>query len=259
MHSRRLSVLFCLFVVVTLAGCTFAWTSTDEPDPEALWEQTFVYDDRLEDVHGERTNEVVADGVTTAETVYVQERPFVDYRSAVLESPRSDRNGDVYVSNGTMTWWYDAETNAASYFRPDDPFSSEEVREARAGQASEQRDLVTLEYDGTETVADREAHVLLVETRNESVTDGIGLLVGDVEFVYALETVDPAEELVVAEARIWLDAEYGYPLKEKVVFGVPGEEPYRYTERFEEISFNEGLEDDRFAFEPPPNATVEEW
>ncbi|WP_255192365.1 LolA family protein [Natronobeatus ordinarius] len=259
MRSRRLSIFLCLLAVVVLAGCTFAETPSDEPDPDELWERTFVYDERLEDVTGERTSEATTNGETVSETVRVHERPFVDYRTEVLDSSNFDREGDVYVSNATITWWYDEGANAASYFQPDEPFGSEAVRDARAEQAAEQRDLVVLEYDGTETVADREAHVLVVEARNESVADGISLLVGDTEFVYALETVDPTESVGATEARVWLDAEFGYPLKEEVVFDVPGEEPYRYTERFETVSFNDGLEDEQFAFEPPADATVEEW
>ena len=258
MSVRRLSILCCVLAAATLAGCTFAGPSADEPDPEVLWEQYFVYDERLEDVNGERTSEASGGDETATETVRVHERPFVDYRTAVLEASDPDREGDVYVSNASRTWWYDGTTNEARFFAPDEPFESEEVRDARAEQAAEQRDHVRLEYGGTETVADRETHVLEVEARNESVAEGIAVLVGDTEFVYALETVESDEELLLAEARIYLDAEYGYPLKEEIVFDVPDEEAPRYTERFAEVSFNDGLEDERFAFEPPANATVEE-
>ena len=259
-RSRVGLCLGVLAVFLLIGGCVAVEPPTgDDPDPEALFESAYTYDERLEDVRGVRTTETAAGEETLTHRVEVHERPFVDYRSTVLESTDEAREGDVYVSNASTTWWYDASANAASYFEPDDPFENEEVRTARAEQVDQQRDLVTLEYGGTETVADRETHVLEIETREEAVADGIGVLVGDVEYVYALETVDPAEELVIAEARLWLDAEYGFPLKEQVVFDVPGEEPYRYTERFEEVSFNDGLSDERFAFEPPENATVEEW
>lgn len=254
MGSRHLAAL-CL--LVALAGCTIAEPPTDEPDAEELWEQAFVYGEELDGVQGERTSEAVADGETVTETVRLHERPFVDYREEVLAASDPDREGELFVSNASRTWWYDPATEAASYYEPEEPFSSAEVEDARLEQATSQRELVELEYEGTDVVADREVHVLLVEARNESVAEGVGVLVGDTQFVYALETVDPSEELLVAETRLYLDAEYGFPLKEEVVFDVPGEEPYRYTERFETVSF-EAVADERFAFEPPANATVEE-
>jgi len=53
--------------------------------------------------------------------------------------------------------------------------------------------------------------------------------------------------------------EYDYPLKERVVFEEPNGERIVMTERFVSVAFNTGLEDETFAFEPPENATVEEW
>ena len=131
------------------------------------------------------------------------------------------------------------------------------MRTARADEADRQLEFYDLEYRGTETVADRETHVLDVTAKDEAVTDGLSVLVGDTEFVYALETVDPASELEVTEQTIWIDTEYEYPLKERVVAeGVDGE-AYEFTERFETVTF-EDVDDGTFAFEPPANATVEE-
>jgi len=43
------------------------------------------------------------------------------------------------------------------------------------------------------------------------------------------------------------------------VFEEPNGERIVMTERFVSVAFNTGLEDETFAFEPPENATVEEW
>ncbi|WP_049924113.1 LolA family protein [Halopiger djelfimassiliensis] len=253
-------------VLVLLSGCiTLAPPAIDngvaaeaDPDPDEVFDGAFVHSDDLEDVHGNQTTIVSTENGTHTEVVRVSERPYVDFRSEVLESSVSDRVGEQYVSNASASWWYDPKSNTASVFEPDDPFDNEAVRDARADEADRQRDLYDLEYQGTETVAGREAHVLSATAKNESVVDEISLLVGDTEFVYALETVDPSEELDITEQTIWIDTEYKYPLQEELVVNGTDDDQYVMTERFETIEFNTDLSDDRFAFEPPENATVEE-
>jgi outer membrane lipoprotein-sorting protein len=114
--------------------------------------------------------------------------------------------------------------------------------------------LYDLEYRGTERIADREAHVLAIEAKNEIVEEGISVIVGDTEFVYAIETSDPSDDLEAVEQTLWIDAEYEYPLKERVVFEEPDGERIVMTERFDSVAFNAGLEDE--TFDPPTNATV---
>ena len=255
-----------LLVVGLLAGALFAGASVLEsptgdaedepPDPDALWEATFVHSEALESIEGERTTVVETETETRTRTVAVAERPYTDYRTEVLEAPTSEAEGEVYVSNATVNWWYNPTTNSADYFRPAEPFTDAEIRDARSENAEERRALVEVEYAGTETIADREAHVLDVAAANETATRGIELLVGDREFVFALDSVDPNDELLVVETRVWIDAEYDYPLKEQAVFIEDDDERHVYTERFESVTFNGDIGDDAFAFEPPEDATV---
>ncbi|SFC05210.1 Outer membrane lipoprotein-sorting protein [Halobiforma haloterrestris] len=286
MTVRRAAFVLCLLVVlVPLSGCIVledvaddrsstagpgSESESDAPrdqssDPAAVFEGAFVHPENLDNVRGERTTTVTigepGDAETRTERVAVVERPYVEYRSEVLESSAPDRVGDVYVSNASVSWWYDPDGPSASYFPVEEPFDDEAVRADRAAQADRQSDRYDLEYLGTETVADREAHVLAVEAKNETVAEGISLLVGDTEFVYALETIDPTEELVADEQRLWIDAEYEYPLKEELVVsaesGDSEADRYVMTERFETVTFNDGtVSDDTFAFDPPENATV---
>ncbi|WP_049919939.1 LolA family protein [Halobiforma nitratireducens] len=242
--------------------------SDADPDPTALFASAFVHAEDLENVHGERTTELdIEDGpdreTTRTQRVEIVERPYVEYRSEVLDSDESDRIGDIYVSNASVSWWYDPDANTASYYPVDDPFDDEAVRTDRAEHAEHKQDLYDLEYLRTETVADRDAHVLSVEAKNETVAEGLSVLVGDTEFVYALETVDPDDKLVVDEQRLWIDAEYEYPLKEQVVVRDENEadddDRYLYvmSEQFETVTFNDpSIDGETFAFDPPENTTV---
>lgn len=261
-RSRRWLVLLGMLSLVLVSGCvTVTSPPSDDPEPDApdsedLFESTFVYGDDLEDVSGEMTIEITGGDETVAETLRVHERPYVDYQEEVLETTDPDQEGSVFASNASGAWWYYPESSLAQYHEADEPFESDAVRADRAEMAEQHLEWYDLEYLGVEEVADRETHVLDVELREEAVDQGISVLVGDTEYVYALETVDAPDDFDVVEQTVWIDDEYEYPLKERLVFEIDGER-HVLTERFESVSFNDGLDDETFAFDPPENVTVE--
>ncbi|WP_408959222.1 LolA family protein [Natrinema sp. 74] len=263
MTNRRFAVILVLLAVsVSLSGCAALDTPSSEreastPDPEAVFEGAYVHADDLVDVTGVRRNKVTNGSHTLTEVMQVYDRPYVDQRTKVIDAPNSKRIGNVYVSNATKNWFYYPNAGVAQYVEPAEPFTNDEVRSSRAEMAAMNLEKYDIEYNGTDQVAGRETHVLDVEAKNETVEKGISAIVGDTEFVYALETSNPRKELRVVEQTLWIDTEYNYPLKEKVVFKVPGKERIVMVEQFESVTFNSGLDDETFAFEPPANATVQ--
>ncbi|WP_254763418.1 LolA family protein [Natrinema marinum] len=264
-NYRFAAVLVLLVVSVPLSGCAaFETPSSDaeesdsEPDPEAVFEGAYVHADDLESVAGTRRTEVTNGSHTLTETMRVYKRPYVDQRTKVIDAPDPDQIGNLYVSNATKNWFYYPNAGVAQYFEPAEPFDNEEVRSSRAEMAAEGLEKYDIEYDGTERIAGRETHVLDVAAKNETVEKGISAIVGDTKYVYALETSNPREELLVVEQRLWIDTEYDYPLKERVVFEAPDGERIVLTDYYESVSFNDGLDDERFAFDPPENATVQD-
>lgn len=266
--QRFVAVLGALAILVLLGGCiAFSPPASDEPDPDdpkpddpepaALFKSTFVYGDDLEDVSGEMTIEITGGDETISETVRVHERPYVDYYEEVLETTEPEQDGAIFASNASGAWWYYPESSLAQHHEADEPFESEAVRSDRAEMAEMQLEWYDLEYRGVEEVADRETHVLDVDLNEESVENGVSVLIGSTEYIYALETVEAPDELNIVEQTVWVDDEYDYPLKERMVFESADGERYEMTERFETVSFNNGLDDETFEFEPPENATVE--
>ena len=258
MISRRAAAVIGVLVLVLTSGCVAVAPPTNEPEPEAVFESAFVYGDNLEDVSGEVTVTVNGSNGTSTETLRVAERPYVDYRDEVLESTAPGRVGDQYISNASTTWWYYPQSEMAQRFEPAEPFDNDAVRADRAEQAAEYSQWYDLEYEGTEKVADREAHILDVEAKEEAVERGISVLVGDTEYVYAVETVEAPDDLTIVEQKIWIDTEYDYPLKERLVYEGPNGERHEMVHEFETVSFNEGIGDERFAFEPPEDTVVQE-
>lgn len=263
MTSRRIAAIVSALVLVALLGGCVAVPSSDapEPDPEAVFEAIFVHSDALEDVDGVVTSELSDGEQTLVERERIQERPYTDTRIETLESSNPDQEGVVLISNDTTRWWYYPERKQADYYVPPDaPFNDDEIRSTRAEMAESELEKYDLEYRGTDEVADRETHVLDVEPKNESVETGISVLVGDSTYVFALETVDVESEAEfrVVEHTVWIDTEYNYPLKEEIVWEGADGVRVTMTERFESVTFNSGLGDETFDFEPPDNATVEE-
>lgn len=282
MIARWIAALFgVLAVAILLGGCVAVPSSDDpaskptdpgadanvdpdtssDPDPESLFEAIYVHSDDLEDVSGTVTSEATDGNRTLGERERVQERPYTDARRETLESSYPGQEGVITVSNATTNWWYYPDEEQAEYSEPPGaPFDSDAIRADRADMAADQREQFDLEYAGTEEIADRETHVLNVEGRNESVEGGISVLVGDTEYVYALETVDIDSEdrFSIVEQTVWIDAEYEYPLKEEVTWETEDGDRVTMTERFEEVTFNQGLDDEAFTFEPPDGTDVSE-
>lgn len=255
----RFWITLALALAVVAGGLFIGLPSADSPPAaEDVFEGAFVHAEDLEGVAGVQVTTLERDGeVVRHERLAVRERPYTDYRHEILDSSDPDRIDEVYVSNAAGSWWYHPDEGTVTAYEPAEPFDDDAVRESRAEQADRQQRLYDLDYRGTETVADREAHRLAVTARNESTTAGISLLVGDVEFVYAAATIDPTAELHVVEQTVWIDAEHDYPLAERLVVEDPDGDRYVLAERFESARFDPGFETGAFDFDPPANATVE--
>ncbi|RKD97495.1 LolA family protein [Halopiger aswanensis] len=269
MTPRRFAALLgAIALLVALGGCAVSVPTSDGstgtdadtgPEPDALFESAYVHADDLEDLEGIRTVEMTAGNDTVSERVRIEKRPYTDERSKVLEASDPSVIGDRYVSNASATWNYDPDAETAYYFEPAEPFDDAAIRSDRADMAAEQRELYDLEYAGTERIADREAHVLEIEPKNETVERDVSVLVGNTEFVVPLETAEVETDLGVIEWSLWIDSEYDYPLKERLVYEGANGERHELLMEYETVTFNAGLEDERFAFEPPANTTVEDW
>lgn len=91
-------------------------------------------------------------------------------------------------------------------------------------------------YLGTETVDGRETHVVEID----------GTLQGRGEMMMSNVT-----------QTLWIDAERYFPLKYYQTWDRPGG-TYEITQTFSDVTFDPGLEDSEFEFEPPENVTVKE-
>jgi outer membrane lipoprotein-sorting protein len=257
-----LFVLASLALLLSLAGCSGVLKSDPElPSGDEAAEQfssvdvynaTLVYETQLQNQ-------------TITNTIERTIRPATGERYDVVTTDGTRR---ITVSNGTTTWTYtpaDNEVTVISLDGSNATTTPEQIRQlvesvereetnevlvapilppipGTAPKESDENsttqmdiwtDPVEVTYDGVETVAGRETHVI------------------------TMETVEGAENQM--EQTMYLDAEHYVPLQAEwniEVNGTAGPQQTTGSMRVEAIDFDPAVDDTLFEFEPPENATV---
>ncbi|WP_327051908.1 outer membrane lipoprotein-sorting protein [Halomicrococcus gelatinilyticus] len=142
----------------------------------------------------------------------------------------SDQADDVRVSNESTTWRYDASENTATRYDTAGGTSLTGYNYSRL--VSNLQEDYALTHRGTETVAGRETHVVeFTATGNETVT---------------------------TNGTLWVDTEYWYPIKQRSTMTYDGE-TRTTTVTFRNVTFNADVDRDAFRYDPPADATVEDY
>lgn len=190
--------------------------------------------EEIEDIHGVQRMEVA--GTNTTSEVWI--KPPDKYRAETVGT-----NGSTMttVANGTKTWMYNHESGTVTTTERT-AASNQTFGLGNGAYVEKLLDRFEVESAGTGTVAGRDAYVVELTPSNET---------------------DRAIEY--QELRIWIDAEYWYPLKYTMNAAVGDEgtaasdnETVSSTVTFESVEFNTGVDDERFEFTPPEDAEVTE-
>ncbi len=251
---RSIAVLVIVIVLVT-AGClsgtdpgadgtptpteTATPVETDtSPEAEEILQKMLNGANAPDSVHGTQVIEVDdGDGDVERTTLEVDEQAPDRLRMEVVEVTGPDTpvesEGDIIGVNGTTLWSYDAEENTVHEVDFDDPIDDGTSMNAELWWLSELAADAEVEYDGTDSVADRDVHALSL-VPNES-DDGAGVAADGV--------------------RLWIDDEHWYPIQIQFQMETDSEEKTE-TIFFEEIEFDADIDDDRFS--PPEDAEVDD-
>ena len=263
----RFGPMLAVVSVVVLAGCTGAAVFTDDreselPDPETINETH----DSLEayGFEGRYTVSGLEDESPFRAVTTMVVRPGTGQMYEEIVNESGTRS--ISVSNGTTRWVYtEGQQTVTRFPAPDSQRDLAIVDDlvqavknaggtdpprlfpafpgATSGQESDTEAVTTVgdstmaavSYEGTETVAGRETHVIAAEQSNQSDAS----LVEDSQF----------------EQSIYLDTEWYVPLKVESVART-GERTYRTEYVVESVNFDPEVEPELFEFEPPESATV---
>lgn len=252
LRNRSLHVLAVFVLVVLLAGCSGILADEQElPEPDEAADQY----ESLDAYSASFTSEMTSGNETEQWEGEIIVRPSTGEVYQTVS-----RNGEppmILVSNGTVRWIYDAQNESVTRVNSSVDTSLRRQRiehlvglVANDGNESGtpgiptapvvpsgesppvetiDANLTQVRYNGIEDVGDRRAHVIVVETTPEA------------DFEY--------------RRLVYLDTEWFVAIRgesERVIDG----EHYRTEFRFENVTFNPDIPDDRFEFDPPENTTV---
>ncbi|MFC4542867.1 outer membrane lipoprotein carrier protein LolA [Halosolutus amylolyticus] len=257
MNRRR---LLAVGAIVSLAGCsTTVERSVDSnPDPEDVIRDAIETRKGVDSIAGRRTvtaESAETDGGEMKRTERIYERPPANQRLEVLDATNAVVSpGTVTVTTRPITWEYDPTENEAIKRHHPHRVFADRVRLVLEDVLEE----CCLTYEGTDTVAGRETHVIEVAPPADAdVERSIDILVGDTRYVIPLEEV-PQEELDDAEVirTIYITEEERYPIKERNVVTTGETELHSLTAAFEEVTIDGDLDDEVFTYDPPADADV---
>ncbi|WP_256300344.1 LolA family protein [Haloarchaeobius salinus] len=265
----RSLVAFALLLVVG-AGCLGLVDDGETATPTVDGDEAVDAYESIDGVHAVVETTITHGNSTEHRQSAVWIRPGSGAVREEIREPAS-RDGNLVVANGSQLWVYDESRQVVrtqSYERGQgdavrmDAFlrqvfdavaasGNETVRspptvgmgpapsvpvEGEAGDevrnATTTVENYTATYEGTETVAGRETHVVELAPS------------GDVPTV--------ASDLRI---RYYLDAERYFPVKVTRSMTVNGEE-FRVVTRYTDVEFDPGIADSRFRFDPPEEASV---
>lgn len=188
------------------------------------------------------------------------------YRSAAVDD--SGAGADLTVSNGTVTWLYDADNGTVRRLSIDGAGNASGV--LTSGSYVER--LLKAAFDETNDSASEVSALPMVSSRGRSAPSGSVPANGtDVElnvsyagtervsgretYVLELTQPDPGRNLENYSARVWIDTEWFVVLRQRTNFTV---EDTRYVSatRYRNVTFDPDLEDVSFRFDPDEHRDV---
>lgn len=240
--------------IAGLAGCVAVPTEADAPSADSLVDSALETVASLEDVSARRTLTVETPSTSIERVTNVIRRPPTDRRFEVLESSDDVAPpGAISVRTQTITTEYDPlEDLVIERHHPNRLL----VDHHRLGLEA-LLDQPVLEYEGTESVDGREAHVV----RTRSIEDPdltIDLLIGETVYRIPLDPTQLADlDEPVVERRVWIDDATRYPIRERTDVR-DGETLVGHLDvTAADLAVDQGVGDEQFTLEPPDDAPVE--
>jgi outer membrane lipoprotein-sorting protein len=216
-----------LAAAVVLSGCSAATGPLGDDQEAAVADRV---EQRMNDIDGfsaTRTNTVTVDGETQTSRAEVWIRPDTGQSRSEALSPERQA-GDVTVVGDDVTWYYDASENLATRTNITIPDSTDSGIGGQLSRLVEDRSVV---YDGEVQLEGQSVWKVRLLPDNES------------------------DDRITSNVTMWVDTEKRFPVQ--VRYAMSGELNVTATVHYDDLTINPGIDDARFTYEPPANATVE--
>lgn len=241
--------LLCLTAVCTLGGCT------------SILSDDITQEELLEKAENAQPPEEMSATIEVNATLDDEQIGYsydVWYRQGGMSRVEGTYRGSrtVQVDDGDKIWAYNADEETVS-IREDQTNISQIQASLNATKellrSKNATEITKTEYEGREVY-----HVVFDESATQTDKNQNSVLtplVPSVGGILTGEKTDKADNETadgVGRVEIWIDAEYMYILRQTV----EGEDPFE--QRYTDVEFDPGIDDDRFELDVPENATVNE-
>jgi outer membrane lipoprotein-sorting protein len=227
--------------------------AADSPSPEQLVLEA-VESTNNESIQGVRTEVFQRADQFEMVTVEVTEAPPTRTRIEVIDTIQADGQSDLTVINGSTRWQYYQEQQQAIQTRTASPLQ----RSTQFGPDTDQLlNEYVVEYEGTETVEDRQTHVVeLTPPKPRNVELSLDIQTGNSEYEFQLQDASRGQ-WYVTEQTWWIDTETSYPVKKRIEWTDQNGETIATTiQKYHELTVGADIDEDAFGFEPPEGVNV---
>jgi len=220
-------------LLLVTAGCM--GLATGDPDPEKIASEIETRHENIDSVEGVQVSETEVDGETVRTTTEVVEVPGEVSKRVVTESDseRMGTEGFATITKDGVTRTYNPNKNTVTKFEHDSDMGGGIAGSAIDAEGIERiLNDSNVSYEGTDTVADRDVHVI---------------------------RIDSDEGQPNSTVTAYVDQEFWYPLRTETTFESPDGEPRTTVSYFERVEFNGNVSAADVTLDVPDDATVEEF
>ncbi|MFD1643644.1 LolA family protein [Halohasta litorea] len=220
-------------LLLVTAGCM--GLATGDPDPEKIASEIETRHENIDSVEGVQVSETELDGKTVRTTTEVVEIPGEVSKRVVTDSDseRMGTEGFATITKDGVTRTYNPDKNTVTKFEHDSEIGGGLAGSAVDGDQIERiLNDSNVSYEGTDTVADRDVHVIRIDSEDGQPTSTV---------------------------TAYVDQEYWYPLRTETTFESSDGETTTTVSYFESVEFNGDVRADDVTLDVPEDATVEEF
>lgn len=220
-------------MLLLTAGCM--GLATGDPDPEKIATEIENRHENIDSIEGVKISETESNEETVRTKTKVIEIPGQVSKQVITES-ESDQFGAEGVATITrdgVVRSYDPQDNTVTkYDIGSDRSSGITGGAVDADQIEDILDDSNVSYEGTDTVADRDVHVI---------------------------TINRTASQPTSTVTAYVDQEFWYPLRTEMTFESPDGGETTIVSYFETVEFNGDVSADEVTLDVPEDATVEEF
>ncbi|SEW03543.1 LolA family protein [Halobacterium jilantaiense] len=261
LRSARLLAVLAVLSLVVLAAAFVAFGTPGASSGAPIGDDAGDTYEAIDGVDATRTTVLQRGGDIQRTVASVQLRPGSSHRRVeVLET--TDRRHEVLVENDSTVWMYDRDASKVTRFSVSGPVVGPTFGD-RVERLFERLNVTAADDSATVDGVSPLPVVPQSAAGPTATTDAAGLRLSfegtasvDGREAYVLELSAPGSESDTFQQTLWVDTQRFFALQRQTSWTADSQR-MTVTTTYENVTFDPGLDEGTFTFDPPENATVE--